>query len=157
IDGYQHREYVLKLNMNGFEDAVIFLDDNFNQNATLFVPGETEYFFEIDPNNSQSLASDRFQIRVEHRLNTESVAKNKMVLYPNPMNDHIFFLKGWESASNGFHLTVRDIEGRQLFERTLIPDQSEIEVRLPFHLQTGLYFVEITSEGMQQQFKLLKN
>lgn len=157
IDGYQHREYVLEMNMNGFEDAVIFLDDNFNQNATLFVPGETEYFFEIDPNNSQSLASDRFQIRVEHRLNTESVAKNKMVLYPNPMSDHMFFLKGWESASNGFHLTVSDIEGRQLFERTLIPDQSEIEVRLPFHLQTGLYFVEITSEGMQQQFKLLKN
>lgn len=157
INGYQHREYVLKMRMNGFEDAVIYLDDSFNRNSTLFMPGEIAYFFEVDPNNPQSLASDRFLIRVEHRLHIEKHEKTKIILFPNPVDEEVFSLSGLENIPHNFRLIIRDAEGRELLKRRITSKKTEIEIQLPSHLQSGFYFVEIESDEIKQTFKIIKN
>lgn len=157
ITGYQHREYVIKMKMNGFEDAVISLIDNFTGENTLFVTGETFYSFEIDPNEPQSTSSDRFLIRIDHYL---EISKNDFInltVYPNPIENNKFNIGGLRNISEDIGLVIRDVGGRKIMSKKIKPSSSEEGIRLPFSLQSGLYFIEISVGEMQQTFKIINN
>ncbi|WP_456440250.1 T9SS type A sorting domain-containing protein [Psychroserpens sp.] len=79
-----------------------------------------------------------------------SVAENETLeifVGPNPFSDLITI----ESQLAEFDVTLYDIFGKQV---TQFKNQSQIETS---NLASGLYFLSVFSEGLQETFKLIKN
>ena len=63
--GYQTTEYVLKIIVQGLENTVFFLEDDFTGDSIPFGVGTAAYYFSVNSINPLSLATDRFSIRVD--------------------------------------------------------------------------------------------
>lgn len=154
--GFQHENYVVKMKMNGFEDAVIYFEDHYTGERTLFVTGETEYAFEIDFDEPLSMAADRFSIQVDYRLEINSDEISEIVLYPNPMSDY-FKIKSSNLSGTQVEITIKDIQGREINRFSEYFLSNEKTVFLPTDLDSGIYFVSLQTDEFRQDFKVIKN
>ncbi|HMV25068.1 MAG TPA: T9SS type A sorting domain-containing protein, partial [Saprospiraceae bacterium] len=92
---------------------------------------------------------------IDYRLNTESHTSNEMVksIYPNPSNGTVFVQLN-DVARSPVSVRVVDFCGRIVALRDF--DQGTSILRLDtHHLQSGIYFVEVTSGQAAKSIKKL--
>lgn len=155
--GYQHTHYTVKMLLDGFEDAIIYLDDHFTTSSTLFEEGEAIYQFEVDENDPLSVASDRFSIRVAHRLSIDSPDDLTAVkLYPNPMSGDRFTILLPYKNENTIGITICDILGREIYRQDFSVTENTLDVELNNQLKPGVYFVNIAIAKRRTTLRLIR-
>lgn len=157
-NGYQGADYVLKLMIDGLEDSVFYLDDQFTGASILLEAETTAYSFSVDQNDPLSTATDRFSIRVEESV--VGVNDNSLLsgvrLYPNPMTDNIFYINA--PKLNGEQLTVSlsDLSGRIILEESVEFVANTFAVSLNDNLASGIYLVTLNVGGESQAYRIIK-
>lgn len=91
INQYRHTDYVFEAQLTELNDITALLRDHFTGIDTELENNEsTLYAFNINPDDPQSSASDRFEIVFEELLSTNEVSfGNGFVLFPNPAQGEI--------------------------------------------------------------------
>lgn len=153
-DGYQHTHYTVKMILDGFEDAIIYFDDHFTQSSTLLESGEVIYQFDVDPNNPLSVASDRFSIRVAHRLDVKNPSLEEVALFPNPLSGKRFNIL-IPDINETIEVGIRDMLGRKIFEQEYGATGRTLEVTLENRLDSGVYFVTVTHAAKRKTLRLI--
>ena len=152
--GYQHSEYVLKMELSGLDDVAIYLDDNFTGSSTLLEQGAVIYSFNLDSTNTESRASDRFSIRIGERL---SVDDNELFsglsFYPNPMGSQLYIGNSSKIQLNS--ASIYDLTGRVILYIDLKGATSEVTLDVSA-LSTATYMVVINGQDGQVSRLLIK-
>lgn len=155
--GYQHSNYTFKMLMVGLEDAIIYLDDHFTGDSTLFEEGDVAYAFEVDENDPLSMTSDRFSIRVEYRLNVDApIVLAGASMYPNPVYGDSFNIQLPNLEGEEVTITINDLLGREIQSVQDIVSGSTLEVAIGEGLNNGIYLVKISAKGESQTFKMIR-
>ncbi len=145
INGYQHTDYVLKMELTGLDNVTIYLEDQFQGTRTLLEQGTIVYPFSIDRSNPSSLATDRFIISVGERLGGETnTVLNGVTLYPNPMENLVYL-----ANPNGLQLesiSIYDLAGRLIKTVDIKGATSEVTLDVS-NLSKSTYMVVINGEG----------
>lgn len=153
-NGYQHTAYVMKLELNGLENVVVYLDDHFNETSTLLEQGVIAHSFTVDQANPESKATDRFAIRVGERLN---VNNNELAmgitLYPNPMESQLKV--GNPKNMQLESATIYDLTGR-LIKTVSLKDATSTTTIDISSLSTATYMVVIKGEAGQVSKLMIK-
>ncbi|HOI32660.1 MAG TPA: T9SS type A sorting domain-containing protein, partial [Bacteroidales bacterium] len=77
-------------------------------------------------------------------------------VYPNPFSDKLF-VQTENTIDEGFDLTIHDITGRMIVEQQIENSgHNSFEIKLPEHLDKGLYFITISYANQQQIIKVIK-
>lgn len=158
IAGYQNSNYTLKITIDGLEGTLFYLDDNFTGTTTLLERGDNVYSFLVDKADELSIATDRFKIRTQHRLDVaDSNLLSGVRLYPNPLKENVLFINA--PGLNGEQLSVRitDLTGRTFFEEILECNNDTIFVSMANGLSSGVYLVNLSHRDEQSTFRLIKN
>ncbi len=158
IAGYQKSNYTLKITIDGLEGTLFYLDDNFTGTTTLLESGDNVYSFLVDKADELSIATDRFKIRTQHRLDVaDSNLLSGVRLYPNPLKGNVLFINA--PGLNGEQLSVRitDLTGRTFFEEILECNNDTIFISMANGLSSGVYLVNLRHRDKQSTFRLIKN
>lgn len=154
--GYTHSDYTLKLMMEGLDEYLIYLDDHYTGNSTLFVEGEVAYAFEVN-NDPLSSASDRFSIRVEESfLSVEDSLFAGVSMYPNPVYGDSFTIQVPNLSGEEAIVTISDLLGREIQTTLETLSGNALQVDLTQRLDNGIYLVSISVQGETKTFKLIK-
>src|SRR5690554_482210 len=157
-DGYQSTNYVLKLMVDGLEESVFFLEDQFTGASILLETGTTAYSFSVDENDPLSLATDRFSIRVED--NVIGVNDNSLLsdvsLYPNPITDNTFFINAPKLNGKELTLSLSDLSGRIILEEPVEFVANTLSVSVSDNLASGVYIVSLNVGGESQSYRMIK-
>ena len=144
-DGYNHTNYVLKMELNGLTNVAIYLEDHFTGASTLLEQGIIAHSFSVDSTNPASLATDRFNLKVGIKLNVEeNEALSGITLFPNPMRDRVTL-----SNPNNLQLdtaSIYDLTGRLIKTVDLSGMTSEMILDVS-SLSSTTYIVVINSEN----------
>ncbi|MDD3638214.1 MAG: T9SS type A sorting domain-containing protein, partial [Bacteroidales bacterium] len=80
----------------------------------------------------------------------------KFSVYPNPFNDKLF-VQTENAIDESVDLTIRDLTGRLIAEQQIENSgHNSFEIKLPEHLDKGLYFITISNANQQQIVKVIK-
>ncbi len=101
--------------------------------------------------NSDIIAVDDFSI--DRTLSTESFFKNNLAVSPNPANDLVNITNNGSSVLNNAIIT--DINGR-IVKNTNLNGVSSTQINVS-DLNTGVYFLKITTDQGVGTTKLIKN
>ena len=85
----------------------------------------------------------------------DSKFANSIALSPNPANDH-FILKFHNQKSNATMVYIKDASGKTLQITNIGISDNAHAINIS-DLESGLYFVEIESDGLKAVKKLVKN
>ncbi|SDW08298.1 BspA family leucine-rich repeat surface protein [Aequorivita viscosa] len=154
INGYQHTNYTLKMELNNLENVAIYLDDYFNGTSTLLEQGIVAYSFSIDPRNPESIASDRFALNVGERLSVDDNGLlSGITLYPNPMADQVTL--GNPKNVTLENASIYDITGRLIktVDLTGVTPKTIIDVST---LSSATYIVVINGKDGQVSQLMVK-
>ncbi len=154
--GYTHHEYTLKMKIDGLEDTFFYLDDRFTGTSTMLEDFETAYNFSVDADDELSIATDRFSIRTEARLGVN--VKNIMTgvsLYPNPLNENTFYINAPELDGESATISVNDMLGREIYNTQQTFSGSSVKIELHQDLKTGVYMVNLSSNGAIKAFRVI--
>jgi hypothetical protein len=157
-DGYQSTNYVLKIMIDGLENSVFFLEDQFTGASILLESGTTAYSFSVDQNDPLSTATDRFNIRVEDNVigvNDNSLLSD-VTLYPNPMTDNVFFINAPKLNGKQLSVSLSDISGRIILEEPVEFVANMVAVSFNNNLASGVYIVTLSVGGESQSFRMIK-
>ena len=154
---YRDTDYALKINIQGLGDLSIYLDDHFTGTSTVLDSGETTYTFSVDVNDELSIAENRFSLRVEERLGlVDNITLSGVRLYPNPLNDNIFYINTANLNCQQIEVNITDIAGRQIYSDSMICQDDRIAVSTESILNTGVYLVTVKFDGEKNTFRLIK-
>src|SRR5690554_4752307 len=96
---------------DGLNEVSVYIDDYYTGQSTLIDQESANYRFAIDPTNPESIATDRFAIRIGERLSTDDFdSLSDLSLYPNPMNDQLSISNPKNIQLN--NISIYDITGR---------------------------------------------
>ncbi len=155
--GYDHTDYSVKMKIDGLENTSLYLNDHFVGTSTLLISGETVYAFSVDVNNELSIATDRFSIGTEEIL---SVNTNNLLagirLFPNPLNDNIFYVHAPKLNGQQVEVKIADMAGRQVYNNTLDCQDNKIAVSVNKTLNAGVYLVTVKFAGEENTYRLIK-
>ncbi|QAA81340.1 T9SS type A sorting domain-containing protein [Aequorivita sp. H23M31] len=157
--GYQSSDYVLKMNLTGLDNVEVVLEDTFTDETILMSNlQETIHNFSVDPSDPLSVATDRFNIRVNEVLavNDHNLLSGIM-LYPNPLQGNNFQIRVPNLNNENVLVSVKDMTGRSIFNHILECRDNVIIVRMDDNLASGLYLVTINHRGQNQTLRLIKN
>ena len=156
--GYQHTDYTIKIKVDGLDTSFMYLEDYFMGSSTLLESGENSYGFTVDANDPLSIATDRFAIRTEARLD---VNDNHMLagirLYPNPLSDTTFYINAPNLNGEQLNVNITDLSGRIIYEATLDCRDNRVSVPLNTDMASGIYLVTLNHGGEAQTLRLIKN
>jgi len=153
-DGYTYSNYTLKLQVDGLEDTVLYLDDAYTGTSTLLTQGESAYSFEVA--DEASRATDRFTIRVEARLGVTDNTLAGIRLFPNPTIDGTFYIHAPQLNGQQVALSIADMAGRMVYNDTQVSLSDKITVDAADSLTAGIYVVTLKFADEIQTFKLIK-
>lgn len=155
--GYTHTHYTLKINKNGLENYVMYLDDHYTGTSTLIEAGQNTYAFSVTNEDALSLANDRFVIRTEQLLDDNShTLLDGIHLYPNPLHSETFFIYAPGCNGKAMNITINDISGRSIYEQKVTSSEDVISVTLDENIASGVYLITLNVENETQTVRLLK-
>ena len=155
--GYNYADYTLKMKVEGLTETVLYLDDHYTGISTLLEDGNTVYTFSVSTGDSMSIATDRFSIRTEARLDVESHDLLAGVrLFPNPLNDNTFYITAPKLNGEQISLSISDLRGRKIFEDMLDCRANTITVSVNEDIASGIYMVTMKHGGEEQTLRLVK-
>lgn len=100
-------------------------------------------------NGGRDMWAIRFQNIVTLFGSKESSAPHP---YPNPFNDELFVNTPFENTQ----FTLRDIAGKTIFEQRVYSIGAH-SIKPPMHLNTGVFFLEISNEQDKKIYRLYKD
>ncbi len=154
--GYSQTEYTLKIIVDGLEDSILYLDDNFTGTSTLLEIGETAYAFNVNASEPLSKATDRFSIRTEQRL---GVADGNLLsgirLYPNPLNADTFYINAPRLNGEEVMVSINDMSGRIIYDQILDCHSNTVAVPMDEKISSGVYLVSLKHGGDSNTFRLI--
>ncbi|NBC58594.1 MAG: T9SS type A sorting domain-containing protein [Bacteroidetes bacterium] len=152
---YRTTSYVLELEVGNFPNNEIYLFDNYtdtevelNENAI------NTYSFTVDQSISESVASNRFDIRFESTtLSTDEFEKSGISVYPNPASDlvNINFSQNTDELEQ---IVLYDLNGRLVFASKLNSNDIEQQIDVS-NLSSGIYVLEINTVKHQYNTKVI--
>lgn len=143
--------YTFKLDLSNFLGFNVYLNDAFLNTRTVLNNGSTNSVnITVNPNDLSS-AENRFALLFESTtLSTNDVSINKFSIYPNPVSGTAFFIN--LNNSNSASITIVNALGQQVYENKLASSLTSVN---PVDWKTGIYFVNIKSNGNEQTLKLI--
>ncbi len=149
-DQYRNTSYMFEIEQTDVEvdGAIAYLRDNYNGTDTELINNDISiYAFQVDPNDPNSIADDRFEIVFEDLLSTEAPHFGKdFVLYPNPLQGESFFIATRNLEGQNVNVEVHTMVGQQLISYTeTVGTNGRVEVNVA-QLATGMYLVTLITE-----------
>jgi hypothetical protein len=74
-------------------------------------------------------------------------------VYPNPFKQELMISTGNDEETT---ISIFDVQSRQVFSKTIIPNNGQIKLDTPSELKSGIYFVQIKSGSQLYTVKLIK-
>jgi len=86
-------------------------------------------------------------------LSTGNTLRNFFTIYPNPINDQIYFK--WENrmSSNNLRVCIYNLEGKSIFDQSFSSLPESINIS---QLNSGVYFIRVNSNENQIVKKVIK-
>jgi hypothetical protein len=90
-------------------------------------------------------------------VSAENAPKASIALHPNPFVESITLTIQSKERST-LHITVRDVFGKTVAEKTMAADKGNTTLTLDqlAHLANGIYFLQVEQQGEVQNFKVTK-
>jgi hypothetical protein len=155
--GYQYSDYTLKLSIYGLDANSLYLEDYFKGTSTLLESGDTTYNFTVDKNDPLSIATGRFAIRTEARLDVDGHHMLAGIrLYPNPLDDNTFYINAPNLNGETVFISINDMLGREVFNTEQIFSGTILKVELSQGLSSGVYIVNLSSKGAERSLRIIK-
>lgn len=132
-------------------DLTWYSDQNLTNEIPIYtylVDGTTYYVTDTDATNG--CESEALAITVEETLSTENLALRELVFYPNPVKD---ILNISNDDQKDLSIKIYDLKGQVVFERDLSGNESKIFLT---DLNSGIYFINFSSNKTQKTYKLIK-
>ena len=157
IAGYKHMDYTLKIAIDGLEDAMLYLNDQFTGTRTFLEVGENSYSFSVDANDALSIATDRFSIHTGQRLGVDnSELLSGIQLFPNPLNGDTFYINAPRMNGEQLMVKINDLTGRKIYGQTLGCNANTVTVPMGKDIASGVYLVTLEHGGEAQIYRLIK-
>lgn len=134
----------------------MYIEDHYLGTSTLLMSGEA-YAFSVQPNIPQSTANTRFSIRfTEETLRVQEASSVGFTVYPNPVNDQLFF--SYTSNANLEKTTVEifDLLGKKVLQRNLEVSNSNTSSVNITELPSGVYMVRLQLDDTYLTKKIIK-
>ena len=155
--GYTHSAYTLKLTVEGLEDNYLYIDDSFTSTSMLLETGDNTYSFNVDNSVAPSIATDRFSIRVEQRLDVESNSLfSDIQLYPNPLDGSTFYISAPSLNGEQLSVSINDVSGRNIFSETLGVQANTVAVPMGGDVAAGVYIITLKHGGAANTYRMIK-
>ena len=154
--GYQYQDYTLKIIVDGLEDILFYLQDDFTGVLTPMEVGQNIYTFNAQNNNPLSRATDRFSIRTEARLEISENLSSNFRLYPNPLNGNTFYINAPSLNGKIVDITILDITGRKIYESSLECRENTISIPFGKYVSSGVYLVTLSHGVEECTYRLIK-
>ncbi|WP_317899896.1 T9SS type A sorting domain-containing protein [Aurantibacillus circumpalustris] len=131
-------EKIISLDAN-YEEAL----KNINVNNGLVLHGETDECVTICNNFRDYVFAAAQTTMNTVGIKENSVAKNNVVLYPNPNTNGVFHFNSFESLNTTTHLKIIDVSGRIILEKSVSElGRNQIELK-----NKGVYFVSLLNQN----------
>lgn len=155
--GYKHSSYTIRIIIDGLENVEMYLDDQFAGTTTSLNETEVLYDFEVDESDPLSTASDRFVIKVENRLGiAANDISDKIRVYPNPLYGDVLFLNAPILYGQEVAISINDMLGREVYSEQRIFSEEVSTIHLTENLKSGIYILNVTSNGEQASIRIIK-
>jgi len=126
---------------NGSSTVAINLQQN---NTGQLRTGTIKILSDFNPDKTITIKQEPTSVDIE------KLQKQDILLYPNPTNAIIYFEFGVDNIQN---ITISDITGKQLFEKSVIQQNEQIDLS---SFESGIYIVKIQSVNEILTTKIVK-
>lgn len=86
------------------------------------------------------------------QVSAEKIALQNLSLYPNPVED-VLNLTGDLNVLDGSKMSIYDLSGKKVIETTFDANSDQLNVS---KLESGVYILTISKEGVKQDYKFIK-
>ncbi len=159
---YRSTDYQFEGTLDLLPGLKAYIKDNLNNTMTEIIQGgasaTTSYSFTVDPNNPQSVASDRFQLVFETvTLGIDPDNVGAISIYPNPVTaDELTIALGSNMSGQDVQINVYNSVGqliRSVSENT--GSSSMISLSGMGDMADGIYFVSLKGENLEHTEKIV--
>src|SRR5690606_26056073 len=150
--------YVFEANLTEINNINALLVDKFTGTTTQLENNENSiYAFTINPNNSESSASDRFEIIFEELLSTNDLSFGKgFVLFPNPVKDR-FTIATRGISGDEVKVSITNVLGQTVSSGTYTVNSNGQLIIDASTMTQGVYIFKLTNNhGEQFTTKFIK-
>jgi len=153
--------------MLGNQDPLIYLfsyhvtfDDSVNGENDIATPegyqniaNPQTIYVRLSNDNTGTFALTNFDIETDGILGIDEVTTTNFVIYPNPTGDEIVISsRDFESTAS---IYVFDLQGKKVISETNTILEEELRLNIS-QLKSGMYFVQILSEGVIRTERIIK-
>lgn len=133
------------------ENTKVFIEDTYTDES-IVLENESNYSFSVDPSIAESVAFNRFKLTFEvETFSTEDFTNDFGIsIYPNPVQNLLAI--DFNSTEKVERIQLFDQLGR-LIKAYNEPQQLKFDVS---ELQTGMYFIQISTENSKHKSKFIK-
>ena len=154
---YQSDNYVWNVDISNINREAVLYDAYNDQDHPLNANATTNIAFTVDENLPGTVDPYRFLIVFqEETLSDENFERQKVRIYPNPVNDGAFNIQGLPqlAGDQAVSLTIYDLLGKQVYQKTLNNVQAT-EIISVDKLNTGSYILELNTNNNTYNYNLI--
>lgn len=153
---YRKTNYTYSVKVQELTTATAYLHDKYTNEVTELVNNsETFYNFTVNPEDAESIASNRFEIIFgEVALgNSQFNLSNEVKLYPNPAQDSQFSVQVQNAADAS--VTVYNALGQKVACTSTVQSGNTVFVKGQSPMASGIYTVQVTADSKSTTKKLI--
>ena len=152
---YRTLDYVFAFETGDFPNLNVYLYDNFTDTETpINTNANTTYNFSVDETIAESIATNRFEIRIENTLGTETFNNNGFSVYPNPTSG-VLKISSDRHLSDFEQLEIYDMNGR-LVSTTSLKNHDAKNITIDVNqLTSGIYVLKLVSLHQEYTAKVI--
>ncbi|MCR9183599.1 MAG: T9SS type A sorting domain-containing protein, partial [Flavobacteriaceae bacterium] len=154
---YRYPSYVLEIAVNELTGVIAYLRDHYTGDQVALSNDQTTlYGFTIDPSITESIASDRFDIKFEQELlSTIDIDRSNIVLFPNPAQE-VVYLIAKSMVGEQVEVWLTNMLGQRLYTKSHKINDDGIVTIDTSRLRSGVYLLELRGEnGFEFKTKLI--
>lgn len=156
ISQYRDSNYTFEIEIGDFTNQKILLLDKYANQEVPLNKDINIYNFSVDETITESISSDRFELKFENTLNLNSFEKQQALIYPNPAQDRLNII----FSNNPFELKtveIYDINAKLISViNTFYQNSEHFEIDIS-KIDPGMYFIKIITTKNHYTKKLIIN
>ncbi len=145
---YRHSSYVFSVTVSSLQGVTAYLRDLYTgDEIALESDQQTLYPFEVISGNSNSTATDRFEVFFEEQVLSEETPhlSGTLTLFPNPTANGSFWISTPGLAGQQLNISLANMMGQQLYTTTKeVGANGTLPLDIP-GLRTGVYIVTVSN------------
>ncbi|WP_124980816.1 T9SS type A sorting domain-containing protein [Nonlabens xiamenensis] len=157
LNGLTGTDYTFRFD-NQLEFVNLYLLDSLTGTEQAILPGLNDIQITFDPSNTASIATDRFELKLEPvtlSVGDDAFAK-AISIYPNPVNEGILWVENLDEESGNVALKVYNINGQLLIQEHMTSINGRAELKGLSALSSGLYLLQISHGERNETLRFLK-